>query len=71
MPFTCLNAPTGVAVDAAGGVYVADANNKRVVELAAGSSSQTVLPFTGLSQPRGWRWTPRAASTSPTATIGW
>src|SRR6202012_1725273 len=38
----------GFAVDNAGSVYVADAHNNRVLKLAAGSSSQTELPFTGL-----------------------
>jgi serine/threonine-protein kinase len=32
---------------------VADTGNKRVVKLAAGSSAQTVLPFTGLNGPHG------------------
>jgi sugar lactone lactonase YvrE len=63
LPFTGLNLPnlpdnnsclgaSGVAVDAAGDVYVIDLGNKRVLKLAAGSSSQTVLPFTDL-QPGG------------------
>jgi serine/threonine-protein kinase len=51
LPFTGLNHPTGVAVDAAGDVYVADRG--RVVMLAAGSTAQTVLPFTGLNDPGG------------------
>jgi DNA-binding beta-propeller fold protein YncE len=38
-----------VAVDGAGDVYVADSQNHRVLELAAGASTQTELPFTGLS----------------------
>jgi DNA-binding beta-propeller fold protein YncE len=33
--FTGLNQPRGIAVDAAGTVYVADANNNRVLKLAA------------------------------------
>jgi DNA-binding beta-propeller fold protein YncE len=45
MPFDGLNHPFGVAVDTAGSVYVADKFNHRVLKLAAGSSSQTVLPF--------------------------
>ena len=32
-------------------MYVADTGNHRVVKLAAGSSTQTVLPFTGLRYP--------------------
>ena len=53
LPFTGLNLPSGVAVDAAGNVYVADSFNNRVVKLAAGSATQEVLPFTGLYQPVG------------------
>jgi sugar lactone lactonase YvrE len=53
LPFTGLNEPDGVAVDAAGDLYVSDSLNHRVVKLAAGSSTQTVLPFTGLYNPDG------------------
>ena len=42
-----------MAVDTAGDVYVADTGNNRVLKLAAGSSTQTVLPFTGLHDPDG------------------
>jgi serine/threonine protein kinase, bacterial len=42
-----------VAVDSAGDLYVTDTSNKRVVKLAAGSSTQTVLPFTGLASSWG------------------
>lgn len=44
-----------MAVDAAGDVYVTDTQtyDNRVLELAAGSTDQTVLPFTGLNQPYG------------------
>jgi DNA-binding beta-propeller fold protein YncE len=48
LPFTDLRVPHGVAVDTAGNVYVADTHTDRVLKLAAGSSTQTVLPFTGL-----------------------
>ena len=42
--------PTGVTVDGAGAIYVADgACQNRVLMLAAGSSAPTVLPFTGLN----------------------
>jgi hypothetical protein len=43
----------GVAVDSAGDVYVTNVVNDRVVELAPGSRTQTVLPFTGLKDPEG------------------
>jgi len=33
LPFSGLNHPAGVAVDAAGSVYVADSGNRRVVKL--------------------------------------
>jgi sugar lactone lactonase YvrE len=42
-----------VAVDAAGNLYVADSGTNRVLKLAAGSSTQTTLPFTGLNLPTG------------------
>ena len=51
LPFTGLNGPGGVAVDAAGTLYVTDNHNNRVLKLAAGSSTQDVLPFTGLNGP--------------------
>ena len=50
MPFTDLY-PNGVAVDAGGNVYVTDYLDNRVVKLAAGSGTPTVLPFTGLHVP--------------------
>jgi hypothetical protein len=65
LPFTGLNVPGGVAVDTAGDVYVADRDNNRVVKLAAGSNTPTVLPFTGLHGPPMWRWIPPAPFTSP------
>ena len=40
-------------MDTAGDLYVADLLNDRVVKLAAGSSTPTVLPFTGLRGPMG------------------
>ena len=49
LPFPDLTNPRGVAVDAAGSVYVVDGN--RVVKLAAGSGTQTVLPLTDLNRP--------------------
>jgi serine/threonine protein kinase, bacterial len=53
LPFTGLSYPSGVAVDSAGDLYVADNDNNRVLKLAAGSATQTVLPFTGLGKPFG------------------
>jgi DNA-binding beta-propeller fold protein YncE len=50
---TGLAYPHGVAVDSAGTVYVTDHDNNRVLELAAGASSPTTLPFTGLDWPSG------------------
>ena len=38
---------------APGSVYVADRGNNRVLKLAAGSNTPTVLPFTGLNNPDG------------------
>ena len=51
LPFSGLSNPHALAVDAADDVFVADTNNNRVVELPAGSSTQQVLPFTGLRGP--------------------
>ncbi|MGH3633026.1 MAG: protein kinase domain-containing protein, partial [Mycobacterium sp.] len=51
LPFSGLNEPNGMAVDSAGNVYVVDERNNRVLELAAGSTTQQTLPFTGLNGP--------------------
>ena len=40
-------------MDSAGSVYVGDQNNNQVLELPAGSTTQIVLPFTGLHDPAG------------------
>jgi serine/threonine protein kinase len=53
LPFTGLDRPMGVAVDAKGDVFVTDTGNNRVVELAAGAPTQTVAPFSGLDHPAG------------------
>jgi streptogramin lyase len=63
LPFTNLHAPGGVAVDPAGNVYITDyvtapsdfgtVPNSRVLKLAAGSSDQSVLPFSGLGSVQG------------------
>ena len=51
LPFTGLDNPEEVAVDAKGDVYVTDSGNDRVLELAAGSTSQTVVPVADLDRP--------------------
>lgn len=53
LPFTGLVKSTGVVVDSAGNVYVADFGNRRVVKLATGTSGEEVLPFAGLNDPSG------------------
>jgi serine/threonine protein kinase, bacterial len=57
LPFTGIDfrlSPGGVALDKAGDVFVtSEAMYGRVVELPAGSSTPTVLPFSGLYQPQG------------------
>jgi DNA-binding beta-propeller fold protein YncE len=63
LPFTGLNLPTGiyhnpariagVTVDTAGNVYVIDTGNLRVLKLAPGSNTQTVLPFNNVEKPVG------------------
>ncbi|MET8877555.1 serine/threonine-protein kinase PknD [Nocardia sp. NPDC004604] len=52
LPFTDVSLPTGVAVDAAGNVYITDMGNDQVLKLAAGASTPTPLPFTGLKNPQ-------------------
>ena len=49
---TGLNAPRGVAVDAAGDVLIADSDNNRVVEVPAGGGPQTTIG-SGLTGPEG------------------
>jgi serine/threonine protein kinase, bacterial len=57
LPFNGIDfrlSPGGVALDKAGDVFVTNQGMYgRVVELASGSSTSTVLPFTGLYQPQG------------------
>jgi serine/threonine-protein kinase len=56
LPFTGLNSPGCVAVDSAGNVYVSEvayeqgSGNPRVLMLAAGSTTQSVLPITADKQ---------------------
>ena len=60
-----LNSPQGVAVDAAGNVYIADSGNNAVEEWNATTKTLSTLA-TGLNSPRAWRWTARATFISPT-----
>ncbi len=57
LPFTGIDfrlSPGGVALDNAGNVYVSsEGMYGRVVELANGSTTTTVWPFSGLYQPQG------------------
>ena len=52
-PTVMTSDPSGVAVDSAGDVYVAESHNNRVLKLAAGSTRPAVLPFTDLNEPKG------------------
>lgn len=61
LPFAGLDSPNRVAADGVGSVYVVDAcptvevcrvRPDRVLKLAAGSNTQTVLPFTALDGPQ-------------------
>ena len=51
LPFSGLTYPSGVAVNSAGDVYLADSGNDRILKLANGSNTQTVLPITGMHRP--------------------
>ncbi|MGA8546408.1 MAG: serine/threonine-protein kinase PknD [Mycobacterium sp.] len=65
LPFNGLDfrlSPGGVALDSTGAVYVAsEAMFGRVVKLAPGTSTPTVLPFTGLYQPQSVALDPAGA----------
>jgi streptogramin lyase len=53
LPFSGLDDPQGVAVDAAGDVFVLDYyNGGRVVELPADGGAPQTLPFSGLNGPQ-------------------
>lgn len=59
LPFTGLERPHDVAVDAAGNVFITDTATDQVIELAAGSNIQSVLPFTHsdlTAAPAGTVW---------------
>ena len=46
-----LNSPYGLALDAAGDLYIADAGNNRILELLYGSNTATALNISGLTYP--------------------
>ena len=46
MTDSLLNAPTGVALDASGDLYIADSGNNRVIEIPASSGTQWNIPMT-------------------------
>jgi large repetitive protein len=50
---SALNQPTGVALDGAGNVFIADTQNSRVVKVPAGGGAQTTIAVSGLSSPYG------------------
>ena len=49
--FSGLNDPTGITVDTAGNLYVADPFNDRVLKLTADPETSIVMPFTELRYP--------------------
>jgi sugar lactone lactonase YvrE len=49
---TTLHSPFGLALDAAGNLFIADAGNNRVLELPYGSSTAQALDVTGLNYPQ-------------------
>lgn len=53
LPFSGLTGPEGVAVDSAGGVYVSNIDNDRVMKLTPGAPDQSVLAFSTLKEPYG------------------
>jgi len=50
VPATGLSAPTGVAVDGSGDVFITDVNNNRVVKVTP-SGVQTTVPTSGVIRP--------------------
>ena len=72
LPFTGLSDPGGVAVDAAGTVYVTDGQQQPGGEAGGGLDTRRCCRSPASTAPSVWRWMPPATSTSPTgATIGW
>lgn len=53
LPFTGLDHPSAIAVDAVDAVYITDGFNNRVLKLPVGSHIQVEMPFTGLAYPDG------------------
>ena len=65
------NRPSGVAVDAAGDVFVADCYNNEVKEMVAVNGSIPANPpltswAADSAAPLAWRWTRPGTSSSPT-----
>jgi sugar lactone lactonase YvrE len=55
MPATGLKTPYGIAIDATGNIYIADAGNNRVLKetVSGGTYTQSVVPTSSLSFPSG------------------
>jgi sugar lactone lactonase YvrE len=51
-----IDSPGGLAVDAAGNLYLADTHNGRVREVNAATAVISTVASVGLALPRGWRW---------------
>ena len=78
-----LDDPSGIAVDAAGDLFIADTANNAIREVNARTTSSPPSPATeppataattarppppSCTIPRAWRWTPAATCSSPTPT---
>lgn len=67
VPAADLSRPLGLAVDAAGNLYIADSFNDRIVRVAAVGGGQTTVPTAGLLHPGDWPGRPAGTCTSPTS----
>ena len=81
-----LSSPRGVAVDAAGNLFLTDTFNSRIRRVDVGTGVITTVAGNGSIwgvedggpatnapwvSPTGWRWTRRATCSSPTAESAW